>query len=102
MEGLGIVYLEASATGLPVIGGLLRAVREQYPGIDPARLTHELVRRLIGRLIEDAQAESTDHAAGREGAGGSPATLICRWIVGCKRIGVPGRSAKCVPDQLTP
>jgi dGTPase len=45
--------------GLPVIGGLLREVRDQYPGIDPGRLTHELVRRLIGRLIEDVVAEST-------------------------------------------
>jgi dGTPase len=43
---------------VPVIGGLLRDVREQYPGIDPARLTHELVRRLIGRLIEDVVGES--------------------------------------------
>jgi dGTPase len=45
-------------SGLPVIGGLLREVRDRYPGIDPARLTHELVRRLIGRLIEDVLAES--------------------------------------------
>jgi dGTPase len=45
-------------SGLPVIGGLLREVRDKYPGIDPARLTHELVRRLIGRLIEDVLAES--------------------------------------------
>src|SRR4051812_48936677 len=44
--------------GVPVIGGLLREVRDKYPGIDPARLTHELVRRLIGRLIEDVLAES--------------------------------------------
>ena len=36
----------------------MREVRDQYPGIDPARLTHELVRRLIGRLIEDVVAES--------------------------------------------
>ena len=40
---------------VPVIGGLLREVREQYPGIEPARPTHELVRRLIGRLIEDVR-----------------------------------------------
>jgi dGTPase len=45
-------------SGLPVIGGLLREVRDKYPGIDSARLTHELVRRLIGRLIEDVLAES--------------------------------------------
>ena len=42
-----------------MIGGLLREVRDQYPGIEPARLTHELVRRLIGRLIEDVLGEST-------------------------------------------
>ena len=45
--------------GLPVIGGLLRETRDQHPGIDTARLTHELVRRLIGRLIEDVVEEST-------------------------------------------
>ena len=43
---------------LPVIGGLLREVRDQYPGIEPPRLTHELVRRLIGKLIEDVVGES--------------------------------------------
>jgi dGTPase len=48
----------ADLAEVPVIGGLLREVKEQYPGIDPARLTHELVRRLIGRLIEDVMAES--------------------------------------------
>jgi dGTPase len=45
-------------TGVPVIGGLMREVREQYPGIDPGRLTHEVVRRLIGKLIEDVVLES--------------------------------------------
>src|SRR5205085_8610283 len=40
------LFALSDLAGLPVIGGLLREVREQYPGIDPARLTHELVRRL--------------------------------------------------------
>src|SRR5436853_780690 len=44
--------------GLPVLGGLLREVRDQYPGIEPPRLTYELVRRLIGKLIEDVVGES--------------------------------------------
>jgi dGTPase len=48
----------ADLTGVPVIGGLLREVRDQYPGIDPARLTHEVVRRFIGKLIEDVLGES--------------------------------------------
>jgi dGTPase len=53
------LFAHSDLNGLPVIGGLLREVRDQYPGLDPGRLTHELVRRLIGRLIEDAVAEST-------------------------------------------
>jgi dGTPase len=52
------LFAISDLAGLPVIGGLLREVRDQYPGIDPARLTHELVRRLIGRLIEDVASES--------------------------------------------
>src|SRR5256885_3201161 len=52
------LFALADLAGLPVIGGLLREVRDQYPGIDAARLTHELVRRLIGKLIEDVIAES--------------------------------------------
>ena len=52
------LFAISDLAGLPVIGGLLREVRDQYPGIDPARLTHELVRRLIGRLIEDVVGES--------------------------------------------
>jgi dGTPase len=48
----------ADLADAPVIGGLLREVRDRYPGIDQARLTHEVVRRLIGRLIEDVATES--------------------------------------------
>ena len=52
------LFTLADLGGVPVIGGLLRETRDQYPGIEPARLTHELVRRLIGRLIEDVMNES--------------------------------------------
>jgi len=59
-DGLRAELFNLSDLGsLPVIGGLLREVRDQYPGIDPPRLTHELVRRLIGKLIEDVVGEST-------------------------------------------
>lgn len=43
---------------VPVIGELLRGVRMQYPALDHARLVHELIRRLIGAMIEDVIAES--------------------------------------------
>jgi dGTPase len=52
------LFAISDLAALPVLGGLLREVRDQYPGIDAARLTHELVRRLIGKLIEDVVGES--------------------------------------------
>jgi dGTPase len=52
------LFALADLGSLPVTAGLLREVRDRYPGIEPARLTHELVRRLIGKLIEDVVEES--------------------------------------------
>jgi dGTPase len=39
-------------------GDILREVRAAYPGIEPSRLAHELVRRVITRMIEDVVAAS--------------------------------------------
>ena len=36
----------------------LGEIRTDHPGLDPARLVHELVRRLITRMIEDVIAEA--------------------------------------------
>ncbi|MGW0244535.1 glycosyltransferase family 4 protein [Micromonospora chalcea] len=69
IEGLGIVYLEASATGLPVVagnsGGAPDAVREDETGYvvdgrDPAAVAE----RLIALLEDDALAKRLG-AAGR-------------------------------------
>lgn len=38
---------------VPLVGDLLLEVRELYPELDKTRTTHELVRRVITRLIED-------------------------------------------------
>jgi dGTPase len=43
---------------LPVIAELAGEISGRYPHLDHARLVHELIRRLIGRLIEDVVAES--------------------------------------------
>jgi dGTPase len=43
---------------LPVIGDLMRQTRGDYPAIEEPRLVQELIRRLIGALIEDVTAES--------------------------------------------
>lgn len=69
VEGLGIVYLEASATGLPVVsgdsGGAPDAVREGQTGFvvsgrDPAALVGR-----VTQLLEDADLRSRLGAQGR-------------------------------------
>jgi len=43
---------------LPLPGGIVTAIRHQYPHLESDRLVHELVRRLIGQMIEDVGAEA--------------------------------------------
>src|SRR5436190_4858502 len=41
-----------------IVRTLVRGIREEHPTLEPERLVHELVRRLIAALIEDVFAES--------------------------------------------
>jgi dGTPase len=47
---------DIAAVALP--GKIIGDIRAAYPELDPARLVHEFVRRLIGLLIEDVNAET--------------------------------------------
>jgi phosphatidylinositol alpha-1,6-mannosyltransferase len=69
VEGLGIVYLEASATGLPVVagdsGGAPDAVRDGEPGfVVGGRDEQALVARLA-ELLTDPQKSAAMGRAGR-------------------------------------
>jgi dGTPase len=44
--------------GVPLIGDIFNEIVSQHPRIDPARGVHELMRRLITRMIEDVIAET--------------------------------------------
>ncbi len=43
---------------IPLPGTIIADIRAAYPGLDAGRLVHELIRRLIGLLIEDVVAET--------------------------------------------
>ena len=43
---------------LPIMGDVLAGIRAEYPGLEAARLAHELVRRLITLMIEDVVRSS--------------------------------------------
>ncbi len=53
------LFTIADLDSVPFAGGIVREVRRRYPGLDEARVAHELMRRLITWMIEDAVAEST-------------------------------------------
>jgi dGTPase len=48
---------------VPLPGRIVAAIRETYPNLDHDRLVHELIRRLIGLLIDDVVSESTNQLA---------------------------------------
>jgi phosphatidylinositol alpha-1,6-mannosyltransferase len=69
VEGLGIVYLEASATGLPVVagdsGGAPDAVREGVTGtVVHGRSVPAVAEAVVGYLLDPVRAQSVG-AAGR-------------------------------------
>jgi len=69
VEGLGIVYLEASATGLPVVagdsGGAPDAVRDGETGFVVGGRDVAVIADRVARLLEDSSLASRMGAAGR-------------------------------------
>jgi len=69
VEGLGIVYLEASATGLPVVaggsGGAPDAVREGETGFVVGGRDVDAIADRVSRLLADPALASRMGAAGR-------------------------------------
>ena len=55
----GLFSIEDLA-GVPLLGDILGAIRQQHPGLEPSRMAHELVRRLITQMIEDVIAETDE------------------------------------------
>jgi dGTPase len=53
----GLFALEDLAE-VPLIRDILRQIRKEHPTLDPSRLVHELVRRLITQMIEDVIVET--------------------------------------------
>ncbi|MBN9008614.1 MAG: deoxyguanosinetriphosphate triphosphohydrolase, partial [Rhizobiales bacterium] len=53
----GLLTLDALRE-VPLVAHILGTVAREYPAIEPARVPHELVRRLITAMIEDVIRES--------------------------------------------
>ncbi len=44
---------------LPVVGPIVRTLDRRYPGLEPRRQTHEIVRQTIGHMVGDLLAETS-------------------------------------------
>jgi dGTPase len=44
---------------VPLAASVLRALRDEFPNLEPARVVHELVRRMIAAMIRDVLEEAT-------------------------------------------
>jgi dGTPase len=67
---------------LPTVGETLDDIRARFAAIEPARLVHELIRRLIGRMIEDVAAESDRRFAKAAPRSADDVRLAGRPLVG--------------------
>jgi dGTPase len=52
------MFTLGDVSAVPIIGEILREIDARYPTADVPHRTHELIRRLITRLVEDVIAES--------------------------------------------
>ena len=68
---------------VPVVGGLIAAIRADYPKLESERLVHELVRRLIGAMIEDVIAETARRLAATKPKSAAEVRRAERPGVGC-------------------
>ena len=62
----GLFTLE-QLLGVPLVAVAWEGVRARHPGVDEARLVPELVRDLIGRMVNDVLAETGRRAVGLSG-----------------------------------
>ena len=51
------LFTLADISAAPLVGGILADIDREHPGLETARRVHELVRRIITRMIEDVIAE---------------------------------------------
>ncbi len=67
---------------VPLAGTILSEIGARYPGLDAGRTAHELVRRVITRMIEDVIAESARRLAALKPASADAVRLAPEAVIG--------------------
>ncbi len=58
------LFTLSECCAVPFLAVLLEEIAESHPGLDDSRTVHELTRRLITRLVEDAIGEASERLSG--------------------------------------
>lgn len=77
----GLLTLEM-LEDVPFLAGLMSEVRTLYPHIDDSRLTHEVTRRQITKMVEDVIATAQSHLKDLKPQSADDARLIGQTIIG--------------------
>lgn len=83
----------AELSELPLVGPLIREVTIRHAALDPARLTHETIRRLVDLLVEDLVAETRFRVAEARPASAAELRAAGRPMVGFSRAVSDGEQA---------
>ena len=75
--------------GVPVVKDIIAELHARYPQLDPGHVGHELVRRLITRMIEDVIAESKRRLAAL-----APSSVEAVRLAGAPMVGFSGAMAE--------
>ena len=93
VEGLGIVYLEASSTGVPVVagnsGGAPETVQDDVTGRVVNGSDVDEIATAVGDILADPQRAAEMGAAGR------------RWAIDQLAVAQPGRATAPPADRMT-
>jgi dGTPase len=77
----GLLTLEM-LEDVPFLAGLMKEVRTRYPHIDDSRLTHEVTRRQITKMVEDVIATAQSRLKNLQPQSADDARLVGQTIVG--------------------
>jgi dGTPase len=85
---------------LPLLDDILPEIAAQHPRLEPGRHAHEIVRRLITRMIEDVIAQSRRHIVELEPDGVDEVRAAGRPVVGFSA--AMARADRAIKDFLYP
>jgi dGTPase len=85
---------------VPFVGGIVREIGRRYPGLEPARFAHELIRRLITWMIEDVAAESARRLTALAPASADDIRAADHAVIGFS--GAMAEAERAIKDFLFP